>query len=238
MDAIGGADPFIMMADGRGWLYSPSGLLDGPLPTHYEPIESPVQNALYPKLGANPAAIRWKRPENVYSATGDPRYPLIATTYRLTEHHTAGGMSRNLPWLAELQPEMFVEIDPQLAADRGIEDGGWLTVMTARAEIEARAVVTERIRPLHVDGRVIHQVGLPYHWGYGGPDRGDIANDLGVISGDPNVSIQESKAFSCDVRAGRRSQPSTVRLAGEGLARSVSTSEDDPLAEFPKEVTE
>jgi formate dehydrogenase major subunit len=174
----------------------------------------------------------------VYSATGDPRYPLIATTYRLTEHHTAGGMSRNLPWLAELQPEMFVEIDPQLAADRGIEDGGWLTVMTARAEIEARAVVTERIRPLHVDGRVIHQVGLPYHWGYGGPDRGDIANDLGVISGDPNVSIQESKAFSCDVRAGRRSQPSTVRLAGEGLARSVSTSEDDPLAEFPKEVTE
>ena len=119
MDAIGGADPFIMMGDGRGWLYSPSGLLDGPLPTHYEPLESPLPNLLYPKLDANPAAIRWRRPENPYHATGDPRYPLVATTFRLTEHHTAGGMSRTVPWLVELQPEMFAEIDPQLAADRG-----------------------------------------------------------------------------------------------------------------------
>jgi formate dehydrogenase major subunit len=110
--------------------------------------------------------------------------------------------------------------------------------MTARAEIEARAVVTQRIRPLHVDGRVIHQVGLPYHWGYDGGVRGDIANDLGVLSGDPNVSIQESKAFTCDVRAGRRSETSTARLAGASLGRSVTTSEDDQVAEFPKEVTE
>jgi formate dehydrogenase major subunit len=236
MDAIGGADPFIMMADGRAWLYSPAGLLDGPLPTHYEPIESPVPNMLYPKLGANPAAIRWSRPENPYAAPGDPRFPLVATTYRLTEHHTAGGMSRNLPWLSELQPEMFAEIDPQLAADRGIEDGGWMTIVTERAEIEARALVTRRIRPLRVEGRVIHQVGLPWHWGYSGA-QGDITNDLGVLSGDPNVSIQESKAFVCDVRAGRRQRPSTVPLAGASLGAPITPGDDDPVAENPKEAS-
>jgi formate dehydrogenase major subunit len=239
MDAIGGTDPFIMMADGRAWLYTPSGLLDGPLPTHYEPIESPVSNLLYPKVGANPSAIRWRRPENPLNPGGDPRYPLVATTYRLTEHHTAGGMSRNLPWLAELQPEMFAEIDPQLAADRGIEDGGWMTIVTERAEIEARALVTDRMRPLRIDGRVLHQVGLPYHWGYSGKVRGDSANDLGVLSGDPNVSIQESKAFTCDVRAGRRVGTSTGRLAGARRpGRSVEPGEDDPLAENPKEASE
>jgi formate dehydrogenase major subunit len=238
MDAIGGSDPFMMMADGRAWLYSPSGLLDGPLPTHYEPIESPVDNLLYPKLGANPSGIRWSRPENPYAPTGDPKYPLVATTYRLTEHHTAGGMSRNLPWLSELQPEMFAEIDPQLAAERGIQDGGWMTIVTPRAEIEARALVTARLRPLRVDGRVIHQVGLPWHWGYEGARTGDSTNDLGVLSGDPNVSIQESKAFVCDVREGRRDQPSTVRLAGVSRGAAISSTDDDPVAENPKEVAE
>ena len=234
MDAIGGADPFIMMGDGRGWLYSPSGLLDGPLPTFYEPVESPVPNLLYPKLDANPAAIRWRRPENPFNPVGDPRYPLVATTFRLTEHHTAGGMSRTLPWLVELQPEMFCEIDPQLAADRGIEDGGWMTIATERAEIEARAKVTERIRPLRVDGRVIHQIGLPWHWGYNGLSRGDTANELVALSGDPNVSIQDDKAFTCDVRAGRRQGASTARLAGVTLAgHHVGPSEDDPVAEHP-----
>jgi formate dehydrogenase major subunit len=239
MDAISGDDPFIMMVDGRGWLFSPSGLLDGPLPTHYEPIESPVDNVLYPKVGANPAAIRWKRPENPYNATGDPRYPCVATTFRLTEHHTAGGMSRRLPWLAELQPEMFAEIDPELAADRGIEDGGWMTIATERGEIEARAKVTARIRPLRVEGRRVHQVALPWHWGYSDPFPGDSTNDLGVLSGDPNVSIQESKAFTCDVRAGRRRRPSTSRLAGAHFSlASIAPDEDDPSAENPKEASE
>jgi formate dehydrogenase major subunit len=239
MDAIGGTDPFIMMADGRAWLYTPSGLLDGPMPTHYEPIESPVPNLLYPEMGTNPAAIRWRRPENPFNPSGDPRYPLVATSFRLTEQHTSGAMSRNLPWLAELQPEMFAEIDPWLAADRGIEDGGWMTIVTERAEIEARARVTERMRPLRVDGRVVHQVGLPWHWGYAGAQTGDITNDLGVISGDPNVSIEEAKAFTCDVRAGRRTRESTARLAGVALpGPPVRPDEDDPLAENPKEVSE
>jgi formate dehydrogenase major subunit len=238
MDAISGDDPFIMMADGRGWLFSPSGLLDGPLPTHYEPIESPVVNPLYPDLGANPAAIRWQRPENPLNPTADPRYPLVATTFRLTEQHTAGGMSRHLPWLAELQPEMFAELDPVLARDRGIEDGGWMTIMTERAEIEARARVTDRIRPLKVDGRIVHQIALPWHWGYHPPHPGDSTNDLGVISGDPNVSIQESKAFTCDVRAGRRSRATTARLAGQAAGERVGPADDDELAEAPKEVAD
>jgi formate dehydrogenase major subunit len=238
MDAISGDDPFIMMADGRGWLYTPSGLLDGPLPTHYEPVESPVQNLLYPDIGASPAAIRWRRPENPYNPSGDERYPLVATSFRLTEHHTAGGMSRTLPWLDELQPAMFAEIDPRLAADRGIEDGGWMTISTERAEIEARAKVTDRMRTLRVDGREIHQVGLPWHWGYSGPDAGDSTNDLGVLASDPNVSIQESKAFSCDVRAGRRDREPTERLAGRRADVHVRPGEDDPLAEEPKERSE
>jgi formate dehydrogenase major subunit len=239
MDAIGGSDPFIMMPDGRACLYTPGALLDGPLPTHYEPIESPVRNLLYPELGANPSAIRWARPANPLAAAGDPRYPLVATTFRLTEHHTAGAMSRNVPWLDELQPAMFAEIDPQLAADRGIEDGGWMTIVTERAEIEARARVTDRMRPLRVEGRIVHQVAMPWHWGYAGPNTGDVANDLIAISGEPNVSIQESKAFSCDVRAGRREGSSTRRLANVAPARSpVGAGEDDPLAESPKKVAE
>src|SRR4051794_36401 len=238
MDAISGDDPFIMMADGRAWLYTPSGLLDGPLPTHYEPVESPVANLLYPRMGASPAAIRWKRPENPFNPSGDERYPVVATTFRLTEHHTAGGMSRTLPWLSELQPEMFAEIDPELAADRGIEDGGWLTIVTERAEIEARANVTERMRPLRVDGRDVHQIGLPWHWGYNGVSTGDTVNDLGVLASDPNVTIQESKAFTCDVRAGRRDEQPTERLAGRRRGVHVNTNEDDVPAEEPKEAAE
>jgi formate dehydrogenase major subunit len=237
MDAISGDDPFVMMPDGRGWLFAPTGLLDGPLPAHYEPFESPIDNLLYPRLRMNPAAVRWQRPENPYNPSPDPRYPIVATSFRLTEHHTAGAMSRNLPWLAELQPEMFAEIDPALAADRGIEDGGWMTIETERGEIEARARVTTRVRPLRIDGRLVHQVALPWHWGYAGASRGDAANDLGALSGDPNVNIQESKAFTCDVRAGRRQRPSTARLAGGRRGERVSADEDDPAAEWPREIT-
>jgi formate dehydrogenase major subunit len=228
MDAIGGTDPFIMMADGKGWLYSPAGLMDGPMPTHYEPYESPMPNLLYPEIGCNPATLTWNRPDNPSHATGDPRYPYVATTFRLTEHHTAGGMSRWLPWLAELQPEMFAEIDPILAAQKGIEDGGWMVVETERAEIEARARVTERMRPLRVEGREIHQVALPWHWGFGGPSPGDSANDLGALASDPNVSIQEDKAFTCNVRAGRRTGESTARLKGVHARSHAEPAHDAP----------
>jgi formate dehydrogenase major subunit len=125
------------------------------------------------------------------------------TTYRLTEHHTAGGMSRFVPYLAELQPEMFCEVSPELAAERSLVNGGWATVATERAAIEARVLVTDRMRPLRVNGRTVHQVGLPYHWGSRGLARGDSANDLFPIVLDPNVHIQEVKAATCDIRPGR-----------------------------------
>jgi formate dehydrogenase major subunit len=184
--------------------------VDGPLPTHYEPQESPVANALH-RQQRNPARIIFPRNDNLSApSAGEPGaqvYPYVFTTYRLTEHHTAGGMSRWLPYLAELQPEMFCEISPELAAERGLENFGWATLISPRAAIEARVLVTERVKPLQVGGHTVHQIGLPYHWGVGGSGAvvsGDAANDLLGVTLDPNVQIQESKAGSCDIRPGRR----------------------------------
>jgi len=206
-DALRGDEPFIMQADGRGWLYVPSGLTDGPFPTHYEPQESPVDNLLYGQR-ANPARQVLHHRYNPYNPVdGEPGadvFPFVATTYRLTEHHTAGGMSRSVAYLSELQPEMFCEVSPELAALRGLEHGGWATIITSRAAIEARVLVTERIAPLRVRGRTVHQVGLPYHWGYRGLVKGDSANDLYHLSLDSNVHIQEVKAATCDIVPGRR----------------------------------
>jgi formate dehydrogenase major subunit len=205
-DTISGSDPFIMQSDCKGWLYVPSGLHDGPLPTHYEPEESVIRNPLYGQQ-CNPARMEWVRLDNPYQrAYNDPRFPYLLTTYRLTEHHTAGGMSRWLSWLSELQPEMFCEVSPELAAERGLKNGGWATIRTRRAEIEARVLVTERIRPLRMRDRWIHQIGLPYHWSSKGLVRGDAANDLISFVADPNVAIQESKAFTGDIEPGRRSR--------------------------------
>ncbi len=199
-----GDEPFVMQADGKGWLYVPNGLQDGPLPTHYEPHESPVGNPLYGQ-GANPVRQRFERSLNRTNQDGE-RYPYVVTTYRLTEHHTAGGMSRFLPFLAELQPEMFCEVSPELARERNLVNGGWAVISTARATIEARVLVTDRLRPLRVGRRLVHQVGLPYHWGSRGLARGASANDLLAIVLDPNVHIQEAKAATCDIRPGRLSR--------------------------------
>jgi formate dehydrogenase major subunit len=203
LDAHTGKAPFIMMADGLSWLYVPSGLQDGPLPTHYEPIESPLHNPLYGQQ-SNPVAKLWERPENRYQAVGDPDFPYVITTYRLTEHHTGGTMSRLLPWLAETQPTAFVELSPELAAEKGVDNGGWVTLWTVRGEVEARALVTPRLRPLRVGRRMVHVVGMPWHFGYMGIASGDIANTLSAMVGDPNVSIHEAKAFTCNLRAGRK----------------------------------
>jgi formate dehydrogenase major subunit len=201
--ALAGDDPFVMQADGKGWLFAPSGLVDGPLPTHYEPVESPVRNPLYTQQDS-PARKVYDRPENPMNPVASEVFPYVFTTSRLTEHHTAGGMSRTLPYLAELQPEMFLEVSPELAAERGLAHLGWAHVVTARAVVEARVLVTDRLRPLRVEGRPVHQVWLPYHWGYAGLVTGDAANDLFGIALDPNVLIQESKVGTCDVQPGRR----------------------------------
>jgi formate dehydrogenase major subunit len=222
--ALRGDEPFIMQGDGRAWLYAPNGIVDGPFPTHYEPRESPFGNPLY-KQRSNPVRDEYDRPENPINPSADEpgagAYPFVVTSYRLTEHHTAGGMSRTLPYLAELQPEFFCEVSPELAAERGLEHGGWATVLTARAAIEARVMVTERIKPLQVDGRTMHQVGLPYHWGDKGISTGDSANDLFAFVLDPNVHIQEVKAASCDIQPGRRPRgPDRPLFVAEHLRRA------------------
>jgi formate dehydrogenase major subunit len=124
----------------------------------------------------------------------------VATTYRVTEHYLAGVMSRWNAWLAELQPEMFAEISPELAREKSIQNMDWIIVSSARAEIECRALVTDRMQPLTLDGRTVHIVGLPIHWGYKGLVKGAIANDLVPLSEEPNVYIQEDKAFTCNLR--------------------------------------
>ena len=208
-DGLAGDDPFIMQSDGKGWLFAPSGLLDGPLPAHYEPAESPVRNPLYTQQ-ANPAREVFPREDNLQNPSPpEPHsevFPYLFTTYRLTEHHTAGGMSRWLPYLSELQPEFFCEVSPELAAERGLVNLGWATIVTGRTAIEARVLVTDRVSPLTINGKTFHQVGLPYHWGVGSSAlvSGDSANDLFGLTLDPNVHIQESKVASCDIRPGRR----------------------------------
>jgi formate dehydrogenase major subunit len=193
-------------------------VLDGPRPTHYEPAEGPVANPLYgqqtnPMRQVLPHAANPAQPEG--GTTGSEAYPYVFTTSRLTEHHTAGGMSRFVPRLAELQPELFVEVSPALAAERGLTSLGWAHLVTARSAVEARVLVTERLAPLRVDGHVVHQICIPYHWAQGsGLTTGDSANDLFGITLDPNVLIQESKVGACDIRPGRRP-------TGEALLRYV-----------------
>jgi len=199
LDYHDGASPFIMKADGKGWLYVPSGLVDGPLPTHYEPYESPVHNAVYPQQ-SNPVALVYTVPGNPYAEVGSRQYPHVLSTYRLTEHHLSGVMSRWLPWLAELQPELFCEISPEHAAEIGVNNTERVVISTPRGSIRAKALVTRRIRPFRLRDRVVHHVGLPWHWGYKGLTTGDVVNDLSALVADPNVTIHEGKVFVCDVR--------------------------------------
>src|SRR5438128_8749396 len=125
------------------------------------------------------------------------------TTYRLTEHYLSGAMSRWSPWLTELQPEFFVEISPELAAEKGIGNTDWIAVSTPRGRIRAKALVTRRMRVFTIDGRTVHHVGMPFHWGYQGLSTGDAGNELTALVGDPNVSIHEGKAFMCNVEKAR-----------------------------------
>jgi formate dehydrogenase major subunit len=205
--ALAGDDAFIMMSDGKAWLFAPTGLADGPLPTHYEPHESPFPNLLYGQQ-ASPVRKVYGRPDNPSNPSWPEAhrdvFPYVFTAARLTEHHTAGGMSRTLPYLSELQPALFVEVSPELARERGLHHLGWAHVITSRTAVEARVFVTDRMMPLRVDGQVVHQVWMPYHWGHSGLTSGDVVNDLIGVVVDPNVFIQESKVLTCDVQPGRR----------------------------------
>jgi formate dehydrogenase major subunit len=199
LDFHDGASPFIMKADGKGWLFAPTGLADGPLPAHYEPYESPVVNAVYPNQQSSPVAIVFDTPGNPYARAGSENYPCVLSTYRLTEHHLSGSMSRWLPWLSALQPELFVELSPEHAREIGAINLDVVAITTPRATIRAKALVTPRVRPFVIAGKVVHHVGMPWHWGYKGIVQGDVVNDLTALVGDPNVTIHEAKVFVCRV---------------------------------------
>jgi anaerobic selenocysteine-containing dehydrogenase len=194
--AIGsGKYPFVMKPEGRGYIFGP-GRPDGPFPEHYEPWESPVSNPMSPQQN-NPAVVSW---ETVARGTAAD-YPIVATTHRLVDHLHTGTVTRRLPWLVELSPEMFVEMSRELAAARGIADGDAVVLESARGHsVQARAVVTSRIRPLQVNGATVHYVSVPWNWGYKGLSTGDSANMLTARIGDPNTGIPEYRSFLCEVR--------------------------------------
>ena len=203
MAAIAGDHPFLMKPDGVAWLFAPRGVKDGPMPAHFEPVESPVGNLLHPDQTSSPFVRYLEGPLNAIAHAPSSGFPVVACTFRLTEHYLSGPMSRFNSWLNELQPAMFVELSPALAEARGIDHGGWLTVRSARGVIEARAMVTRRIRELIVDGKTVHQVGIPFHWAFAGEVVGGNANDLTSLVADLNVSMHEGKVFACEVEAGR-----------------------------------
>ena len=218
-----GRPPFIMKPDGVGSLYGP-GLADGPFPEHYEPLECPVEKNLLSAQKNNPAVKRFDKKGvgsdmDVYSGVGtcDPRFPFICSTYRVSEHWQTGVLTRWCPWLAEMQPGMFVEMSLELAKMRGIEAGDKCTVSTARGEVVCTAIVTPRFKPFNIDGNEIHEIGIPWHFGwittkdrkYDAKDKkaevfttGDSANLLTPTIGDANTMIPESKAFMANVVKG------------------------------------
>jgi formate dehydrogenase major subunit len=198
LNADGSANPegrhsFIMIADGRASLFAPK-LADGPFPEHYEPVESPVANEMS-KQQINPVIKLW-RPDEFGTVE---EFPIVATTYRVTEHWQAGAMTRNVPWLAELVPEPFVEVSRELAELKGIETGDTVTIRSKRGTIDMKALVTPRLKPFKLKEKEVHQVGLIWHFGYRGLATGASANVLTAHVGDANTTIPEYKAFLCDI---------------------------------------
>jgi formate dehydrogenase major subunit len=191
--------PFIMRPDGHAALWAAT-LNDGPLPEAYEPLESPQRN-LMSSVQVNPAIKLWSQVRPELNPVGEhEHYPIIGTTYRVSEHWQAGAMTRNLSWLTELVPDVFVEMSTALADLRGIKNGDRVQIMTARGAMEAYALVTNRFQPFRVDGRMMHEVGVVWHFGWEGIAKGDSANVLTSHVGDANTMIPEYKAFLCDVR--------------------------------------
>lgn len=243
-DALDGTDAFIMQADGRGWLFAPSGLSDGPLPTHYEPQESPVTNVLY-KQQQSPTRLTIKRPDNLQrpepGMPGAEVFPFVFSTYRLTEMYTSGAMSRRLPFLAELQPGLFCEVDKDLAAKRGLENGEWATIISPRGVIEAQVLVTDRMQMLTINGEEFHQIGLPFHYGESETTAvaGDGANDLLGLTLEPNVFIQNSKIGACDIQPGRRPRgEGRLKLLKQYQERAhLSVDSGNDLLSFPDSFT-
>ena len=192
-------DPFIMQESGKGDLFSAK-MNEGPFPEHYEPWEFPLENQIS-NTQFNPAV---QFGEKKLEAKGEfEKFPIIATTYRVSEHWQTGSMTRNVPWLAELVPHMFVEISEELAKEKGIKNKDRIVISSARGEIEAYAMVTKRFKPYKLKGKTVHHIGMPWQFGYKGIAKGDPANRLTPHIGDANSFIPEYKAFLCDVRGAK-----------------------------------
>jgi formate dehydrogenase major subunit len=172
------------------------GLVDGPLPEHYEPFESPLTGS------ANPMG-HGQKSNPVVTVYHDPcectEYPYVCTTYRMVEHWQAGAMTRNLPWLAELVPDAFAEISETLAAKINVVSGEKVRIWNPRGEVNVYVLVTNRIKKFNVNGQEVEMIGLPWHFGYQGIATGDSANSLTPRVGDPNTSIPEFKAFLVNI---------------------------------------
>jgi formate dehydrogenase major subunit len=194
-----GKYPFIMKTDGMGAIFGP-GLKDGPFPEHYEPLECPVEkNPFSPQL-SNPVAVSYTSAKDAIK-TCDPRFPFVCTTYRVTEHWQTGVLTRWLPWLIEAEPQMFVEMSEELAKLRNIQNGEKVIVESPRGALEAVAIVTKRFKPFKIGDQEVHEIGIPWHFGWvWPPDGGESANLLTPAVGDPNTRIPESKAFMANVR--------------------------------------
>jgi len=195
--------PFIMKPEGRARIFG-MGLADGPFPEHYEPLECPIDRNLLSSQRISPVIKLWNLPEVGSdldkAASCDPKFPIIGTTYRVTEHWQTGVMTRHQQWLVELQPQLFVEMSNELAELKGISNGDKCIVKSARGQVEAVAIVTGRFKPFKIADQTIHQIGLPWCFGWvTPPDGGDSANLLTPTIGDANTMIPESKAFMVNV---------------------------------------
>lgn len=197
--------PFIMMPEGTGRLFGAqygiraAGLKEGPLPEHYEPVESPVVNVMSRQQN-NPMILRRKGAFDKVAATASPDFPYVLTTFRMIEHYQSGAVTRNCPWLVELNPEVFIAVSSKLAAKLKIKAGDTVAVSTARGQIKCKASVLPELNPLMVGGKEVEIVGVPWHWGYQGLGKGESANVLTVALGDPNTQIPEYKACLCNIR--------------------------------------
>jgi formate dehydrogenase major subunit len=192
--------PFIMQPDGVGHLFALKGMADGPFPEHYEPFETPLGiNPMHPKnpLATNTPAARLFDYDKGQLGKAD-KFPYVATTYRLTEHYHY--WTKNVRINSILQPSQFIEMNEDLAKEKGIRNGDTVKVSSNRGYIRAVAVVTKRLRPLQVDGKKVHTIGIPIHWGFIGVDhKGFLTNRLTPFVGDPSAETPEFKAFLVNI---------------------------------------
>ena len=202
---VSAANPFLMNNFGMGWLFAPGGgVVDGPFPEHYEPVESPFKNVMNGSQNS-PVVKIWDSDMDKLAEVGDPKYPVICGIARVTEHFQSGTMTRNMPWLAEMQPNMFVEMSKDLAKRKGVKNGEWVKVKSIRGEVECVALVTDRVQVLKVNGRDTDVVMMPYHFGYkgyitGGPNgKNYAANQTSPHVGDCNTTTPEYKAFLVNI---------------------------------------